>query len=291
MNNEAKGMLLGLLGVCGFGLTLPITKMIIPHLNPIFIGLGRASLAAIFAAIFLLWFRQSIPNKKQFAQLFIVAAGVVVGFPVFSSIAMQFVPASHGGVIAGILPLATTIVGVIIGHERPGIGFWLVSILGSGLVICFALFQGAGSLHIGDLALLGAIISAAVGYAVGAKLSKELAGWQVICWSLILAFPFVIIPTIHYAPDSIINFPKEVYFSFLYLTLISQLLAFFAWYKGLALGGIARVSQVQLAMPFITILASAILLNEYIDLSTILFASLVISSVWLGKKMPIKQKF
>ena len=131
MTNEAKGMLLGLIGVSAFGLTLPATKLVLPYLDPVFIGLGRAVFAAFFAALFLLWFKEKIPSKKQFVQLSIVALGVVVGFPVLSSWAMQFVHASHGGVMAGILPLATTVVGVIIGHERPSTGFWLTSFIGS----------------------------------------------------------------------------------------------------------------------------------------------------------------
>ena len=144
MKNETKGMLLGLVGVSAFGLTLPATRVVIPYLDPIFIGLGRAVLAALFAAMLLFWFRQKFPNRKQLYHLFIVALGVVVGFPVFSSWAMQYVPASHGGVVLGVLPLATAVVGVFISNERPSFSFWLVSIFGSGLVIAYALIQGSG---------------------------------------------------------------------------------------------------------------------------------------------------
>jgi len=290
MTNDTKGMLLGLVGVTSFGLTLPATKLVIPFLDPVFIGLGRAVFAAFFATLLLLWFKEKIPTAKQFIQLSVVALGIIVGFPVLSSWAMQFVPASHGGVVAGILPLATTVVGVIIGHDRPSLVFWLTSVVGSMLVITYALLQGAGELHVADLALLGAVLSAAIGYAVGAKLSHQLGGWQVICWALVLAFPFILLPAIYYAPDTFLHFPLSAYIGFFYLTLISQLLAFFAWYKGLALGGIARVSQTQLVQPFVTILASIIILNEVIDAMTIVFALLVIGIVWLGKKMPINRK-
>lgn len=290
MTNEAKGMLLGLLGVSAFGLTLPATKLVLPYLDPVFIGLGRAVLAAFFAALFLLWFKQEIPTKQQWFQLSIVALGVIIGFPVLSSWAMQSIPASHGGVVAGILPLLTTVVGVIIGHDRPSLSFWITSIIGSILVIAYALLQGAGELHIADLALLGAILSAAIGYAVGAKLSKQLGGWQVICWALVLAFPFILIPTVHYAPNYFLHYPMSAYVSFFYLALVSQLFAFFAWYKGLSLGGISRVSQTQLVQPFITIFASVLILNEVIDTTTIVFVVLVVGIVWLGKKMPINSK-
>jgi len=290
MNNETKGMILGIIGVSAFGLTLPATRIIVPYLDPVFIGLGRAVLASFFAAILLIWFRQKIPNKSQIHKLCVVALGVVVGFPVFSSWAMQYVPASHGGVVLGILPLATAIAGVLIGSERPSFSFWLVSIIGSGLVVAFALSQGSGEIHLADVALLGAILSAAVGYAVGAKLSKEIGGWQVICWALVLAFPFILLPTIHYAPESLSGIPVIGYVSFLYLALVSQLLAFFVWYKGLALGGIAKVSQAQLLQPFITLFVSAIFLGEIIDITTMIFVSLVVSAVWLGKRMPIREK-
>ena len=290
MENETKGMLFGIIGVSAFGLTLPATKVVVPFLDPIFIGLGRAVLAALFAAIFLFYFDQKIPNRKQLSQLCIIALGVVIGFPVFSSWAMLYVPASHGGVVLGILPLATAIAGVLINHERPAFSFWLVSFLGSALVISYAVIQGSGGMHIADMALLAAILSAAIGYAVGAKLSKDMGGWQVICWALILAFPFIIVPTIYHAPESIADISVMGYVSFLYLALVSQLFAFFVWYKGLALGGIARVSQTQLLQPFITLLASTLFLGEIIDFETMLFVFLVVSSVWLGKQMPIRQK-
>lgn len=287
MKNETKGMLLGVIGVSAFGLTLPATRVVVPYLDPIFIGLGRAVLASFFAIMFLLWFRQTIPNKNQIFQLVIVALGVVVGFPVFSSWAMQYVPASHGGVVLGILPLVTAIVGVLIGNERPSFSFWFVSLIGSSLVIIYALLQGAGGIHIADIALLAAVISAAIGYAVGAKLSKDLGGWQVICWALVLALPFVLIPAINFAPRSLSNISVIGFASFLYLALVSQLFAFFIWYQGLALGGIARVSQAQLLQPFITLIASGLLLGEVIETQTIVFVFLVVSSVWLGKRMPI----
>jgi len=290
MNNETKGMLLGLIGVSAFGLTLPATRVVVPYLDPIFIGLGRAVLAAVFAAVFLFWFRQKIPNKKQIYQLSVVALGVVIGFPVLSSWAMQHVPASHGGVVLGILPLATALVSVFIGNERPSFRFWVVSIIGSVLVVLYALYQGSGELQMADAALLGAIFSAAVGYAVGARLSKDMGGWQVICWALVLALPFILIPAISYSPDSLSDFPIMGYVSFLYLALVSQLFAFFVWYKGLALGGIARVSQIQLLQPFITLFAAALFLGEVIDVETLVFVFLVVSSVWLGKRMPIREK-
>ena len=290
MENETKGMIYGLVGVSAFGLTLPATRVAVPFMDPLFIGLGRAVVAAIFAIILLVWFRQKIPSIKQAQQLIWISLGVVVGFPVLSSWAMQYVPASHGGVVLGILPLATAVAGVLIGNEKPSISFWLVSIIGSSLVILYAFLQGSGRVHIADIALLGAVISAAIGYAVGAKLSKEIGSWQVICWALVLALPFLLLPAIQKAPESFSSISIRGYISFFYLALVSQLFAFFVWYKGLALGGIARVSQAQLLQPFITLLASVFFLGEIIDIETFVFIFLVVCSVWIGKKMPIGER-
>jgi len=290
LNTETKGMLFGLFGVIAFGLTLPMTKIIVPYLDPIFIGLGRSAFATIIAVALLLKFTNTIPNKRQMIQLAIIAIGVIIGFPIFTTIAMQSVPASHGAIVVGILPLATAIAGAIIAKEKPSFTFWLVSLIGTALVVGYTLLQGNGSFHEADSALFIAVISVSIGYAVGGKLAKELGGWQVICWALVISFPFIIIPTINYAPENLFDFSLSTYLGFLYLTVISQLFGFFLWYKGLAMAGIVRVSQIQLVQTFITIIASVILLNEVIDIQMIIFAILVVSSVWIGKKMPIKQK-
>lgn len=288
MTKESKGMLLGVLGVTLFGLTLPATRYVVDYFDPVFIGLGRSVVAAVFAALLLLITRQLLPNKHQFYNLSIVALGVVIGFPLLSAWAMQTVPASHGGVVLGILPLATAIVGVLISKERPSIGFWLSGAVGSSIVVIYSIFKGLGSFGIGDLALLGAIVSAAIGYAVGGKLSKEIGGWQVICWALVISLPFIITPAWLQSPQDGLNIPINVWLFFLYLALVSQLFGFFLWNKGLALGGIARVSQTQLIQPFVTIFASALLLNEPLEIITIVFALLVVGTVAIGKKMPIK---
>lgn len=287
MSKETQSMLLGLVGISCFGLTLPITRYIGEYLDPIFIGLGRAALAGLVAAGILFFFRVSFPSKAQLKKLSVVVLGVVVGFPVFSSIAMQYVPASHGGVVVGLLPLVTAVVGVLLSKERPSKGFWLTGIVGSSLVVIFALWEGAGELHVGDFSLMLAIVLAAFGYAVGAQLAKEMGGWQVICWSLVLAFPFIVIPAGIQAPQNIANLPPLVWLGFLYLALFSQLFGFFFWYKALALGGVARVSQIQLNQPFITLVAAAFLLGEALTLRTWIFAFLVVGLVALSKKMPI----
>ena len=284
-------MILGFLGVIAFGLTLPATRFIVPYFDPIFIGLGRAVIASVVAVFILIATKQSRPNRHQLMQLSVVALGVVVGFPVLTAWAMKTVPASHGGVVLGVLPLATATAAVMVSREKPSAGFWIFSLLGSIVVVTYSLLQGFGSFQLGDLFLIGAILSAGLGYALGGKLSKELGGWQVICWALVISFPFIIFPAWMQAPEeNFSNLPLNVLLSFLYLALVSQLFGFFLWNKGLALGGIARVSQTQLIQPFVTLLASAFLINETVSLQTILFAVLVVCIVAIGKKMPVYER-
>lgn len=283
-------MVFGFLGVTAFGLTLPATRFVVPYLDPVFIGLGRAVVAAMVAAVLLLLARGALPTKRQFTRLGIVALGVVVGFPVLSAWAMQTVPAAHGGVVLGLLPLATAVAGVLISKEHPSFGFWLSGVVGSALVVTYAWLQGVGGFQLGDLALLGATVAAAIGYAVGGQLARELGGWQVICWALVVSFPFILIPALMQAPEAGWALPVNVWLSFMYLALVSQLAGFFFWNKGLALGGVARVSQTQLLQPFITIIASVMLIHETLDATTIIFALLVVGTVAINRKMPIRER-
>lgn len=287
MNLENKGVMLGISGVILFSLTLPVTRLVIDHLDPFFIGLGRAAVAALVAAVLLLLNQSPIPDKNQFFQLALTASGVVIGFPVLSAWAMKTVDASHGGIMLGLLPLITAFASIFVSHERPSTGFWLAGLVGSGLVIGFALIKGSGSFQAGDIALVGAIICAAFGYAIGGKLSREMSGWKVICWSLVISFPFVLIPAVLTAPENPLILPLSVWSGFLYLALFSQLFGFFLWNRGLALGGIARVSQTQLLQPFFTLLFSVLLLAESIDTTSIVFALLVVITVAIGKRMPV----
>jgi drug/metabolite transporter (DMT)-like permease len=290
MSAESKGLMLGFIAVFMFGLTLPVTRFISPYFEPVFIGLGRAALASLFAAFFLIAFKAALPSYSQAKRLLVVALGVVIGFPVFSAWAMQSLPASHGGVVLGILPLATAAASRVVSDERPSFGFWLVGVAGSILVIAYSLLQGGGVFLMGHWALFAAIVSAAFGYAVGGKLSKEIGGWQVICWALVLVFPLIIGPTLYYAPNNVQTLSTPVVLGFLYLTLISQLFGFFIWYKAMAIGGVARVSQIQLIQPFVTLLASSWALSEIVDVQSYIFAAIVVGVVTIGKQMPVYSK-
>ena len=289
MTQESKGMLLGTIGVAIFSLTLPFTRIAVAELNPVFVALGRAVVAAICSMVLLAWTGAARPNKTQIKSLLIIALGVVVGFPLFSSIAMRYVPASHGAIVLGILPLATALFGALRFGERPSIGFWLAAVTGSVLVIIFALQQGGGTLHLADLALFAAVIAAAMGYAEGGRLSQTMGGQQVISWALLLAMPVVLPVTIWLGWRYGLSASPAAWIGFAYVALFSMFIGFFFWYRGLALGGIARVGQVQLIQPFLTLLGAGLILGEALEWRTFLFAFAIIAVVAIGRKMAIKR--
>ena len=292
MNNELKGYLLGFVGVVIFGLTLPATRIAVTSLDPVFVGLGRAVLAAAIGAACLLITRQRWPVRDEWTRLVAVASGVVIGFPLLSAIAMQTAPAAHGGVVLGTLPLATAVTAALFTGERPSAGFWACSVVGAAAVVAFALIDGGTELHAADTLLVLSVISAAVGYAIGGDLTRSLGGWQVISWALIIALPVTIPAALFTMPASIEfdSISPQIWWSFLYVAIFSQFLGFFAWNAGLALGGIAKVGQVQLLQTFVTLAGAALLVGERIDGITIGFAVFVVAVVALSRKMRVTQK-
>jgi drug/metabolite transporter (DMT)-like permease len=217
------------------------------------------------------------------------AIGVVFGFPLFTTWAMRDAPATHGAVVLAILPLATAAAGAVVAHERPSRGFWVVSALGSAVVIAFALRAGGGALHAADLALLAAVALAAIGYAWGARAAATLGGWQAISWSLVICLPVLALAVPFVMPRDPAAVPRHAWAGFLYVAIVSQYVGFFAWYRGLAAGGIARVGQLQLLQPFLTIAASALLLGEPTGAPVWVFAAIVVALVALGRAMPVRR--
>lgn len=278
------GMLYGLVAVLFFGMTLPATRLAVAGLDPLFIALGRAVLAAALAAIALALSRATFPHRATWGRFARVSLGVVLGFPILATIAMQHAPASHGGVVVGVLPLATAMASVFVAGERPSAAFWACGVAGSLTVLAYAMITGAGSasLHWADLLLVGAVISAAWGYAEGAVLSRTIGGWQVISWALVLSLPVLLVLLIVLAGPINWRAPPAAWASFVYLAVFSQFLGFFAWNKGLAMGGIARVGQMQLLQPFVTLAGAAALLGERVGWLEIGFALLVAAIVMLG---------
>jgi drug/metabolite transporter (DMT)-like permease len=285
---ETLGLAYGFLGVLVFSLTLPATRLAVAELDSTFVGLGRAVVASILAGLLLKVTRQPIPSRRHLPSLLIVVLGVIVGFPLLSAWAMRSLPASHGAIIVGILPLATAIAGALRTGDRPSTKFWLCSGISSTVVVGFAVITGGGTLQITDLALLGAVVAAALGYAEGGRLSRELGGWQVICWALVLsAIPLTVPVAIAIAQHGL-HASMQAWLGFGYVSVFSMFLGFFAWYHGLAIGGIARVSQMQLLQPFLTIFASVLFLQEEITIPTVVTALVVVAMVALGRKAPIR---
>lgn len=285
-----RGMLFGLLGVILFSLTLPVTRLIVPYLDPIFIGLGRSVVAALVASIILFAPKEAFPTKRQAKLLLLTAIGIIAGFPVLTGFGMQTVPASHGSVVIGLLPLLTAVFAVIISNERPSLGFWVAAIIGALLVVSYSLLQGDMELHIGDIYLVGASILGAFGYAMSGKIAREIGGWQVICWVNVLGLPFTIVGAWFVKPENFSAVSFETWMGFIYLALASQLFGFFLWNKGLVLGGIARVSQTQLLQPFFSIVAAIFLLGEQVNLQTYVFAIAVVVAIAITRKMQVRTK-
>lgn len=291
-----RGLWLGLLGIVIFSVTLPMTRLAAgtpeaPQMSGVFIALGRAVVAAALSAVFLLVTRAPLPQRRDWVPLAITAGGVVFGFPLFTSIAMRYVEAMHASVIVGVLPLATAAVGALLHRQRPSVGFWLCAALGSALVVVFAMLRSGSanglSIHFADLLLLAAMGCAAVGYGYGARLSQHMQAEHVICWALLISLPLTL-------PLALLSWPAapiraSAWAGFAYLGVFSMWLGFFAWYRGLALGGTVRVSQVQLVQPFLSMLIAVPLLGESLDAVTVGFGLAVIATVFLGKKMPVHQ--
>ncbi len=283
-------MLIGFIGILIFSLTLPISKIAVLNFSPYFIAFGRAALAGLVALAYLTYKQAPLPSKADLAKFAVIALGVVFGFPIFTTLAMQEGSSSHGAVILGMMPLATTVIGVIRFRERPSLGFWLVSMLGAGLVVVYALLKSSGSFtYIDGLLVLGGIC-ACVGYVEGGELSRRMNPRIVISWALVVALPINIVAS-YFTFSSIYWTANAIaWTSFVYLSIFPMYLGFFFWYEGLAVGGIARVSQVQLIQPFCTLIASSIFLGDQITLMNMVFAFLVVSTVMLSKRMLVKRR-
>jgi len=289
VNKETKGMLIGFIGILIFSLTLPVSKIAVLSFDPYFIAFGRATLAGIVALAYLLFKKGRIPSKADFTKFVVIALGVVFGFPIFTTVAMAEGSSSHGAVILGMMPLATTVIGVIRFKERPSLGFWLVSLLGAVLVVVYALLKNLGSFtYIDGLLVLGGIC-ACVGYVEGGELSRKMNPRIVISWALVISLPVNIVMSYFTFEMHYLNASLIAWTSFIYLSLFSMFIGFFFWYEGLAIGGIARVSQVQLMQPFCTLVAASVLLGDSLTVMNLVFAFLVVSTVILGKRMLVKR--
>ena len=284
MDRTTDGWISGLLGVIIFSGSLPATRVAVTAFEPIFLTGMRATVAGVLAAALIALFRVARPHAADLLPLAVVSLGVVIGFPLLTALALQHIGAAHSIVFIGLLPLATAAFGVVRAGERPRPLFWLFSGLGSALVAGFALTRSGGSTLVGDGLMLAAVLVCGLGYAEGAKLSRRLGGWQVISWALVLSLPVMGALAAWAWPPSFAAATTAAWVSLAYVSLFSMLIGFVFWYRGLALGGIGAVGQLQLLQPFFGLTLAATLLGEPVSAAMIAVTMAVVACVAGAKR-------
>jgi len=285
VNRTADGWLNGFLGVLIFSGSLPATRAAVMDFDPVFLTVARAIIAAVLGIALLLSAREKLPERGDVPSLIVVAIGVVIGYPLLTALALQHITSAHSIVFVGLLPLSTAIFGVVRGGERPRVAFWLFSCAGSALVVGYAVGQGLSASPTGDMLMLAAIVLCGLGYAEGAKLSRKLGGWQVICWALALSLPLMLALSVLLAPPNFDNVGMPAWLGLAYVSLFSMLIGFVFWYRGLAQGGTAAVGQLQLLQPFFGLALAATLLGEHVSVGMVAVTLAVVGCVMGAKRL------
>src|SRR6185312_6325163 len=286
-SREKFGLALGFAGVCLFAGTLPATRLAVGTIDPLFLTATRATIAGVTGLLLLLVLRRPFPRALLF-DLILAGICTIIGFPIFMALAMAHVPAAHGGVVLGIIPLVTVAAAALVTHERPSLGFWLASLAGAAIVVVFVVRQsGAHTVALGDLFLFGTVISGAFGYALSGRLSMKMPGWEVICWQVALFLPLSAIAMIALWPHTLQNVPLPAWLGLGYVAFVSQFFAFFVFNAAMAMGGVARVGQMMLLQPFVIVALAAPVNGEPVQLSTLLYAAAVVVAVVVGQRMRV----
>jgi len=284
MNGSLGGWFSGFLGVLIFSGSLPATRVAVGDFDPTFLTLARASIAGLLAAAILVVLRQRRPARADVPALVVVALGVVVGFPLLTALALRHVSSAHAIVFVGLLPLATALFAVLRAGERPRPVFWLFSLLGSAVVAGYALAQGGAASVLGDGLMLAAVLVCGLGYAEGARLSRHMGSWQVICWVLVVSLPLMLPLALWTLPADLTSARWPAWLSLGYVSLFSMLIGFFFWYHGLSRGGIAAVGQLQLLQPFFGLALAGLLLHEQVSPAMAASAAAVAGCVAAAKR-------
>jgi drug/metabolite transporter (DMT)-like permease len=282
--SSTQAFVLALIGIAIFSATLPVSRLAIQELSAPFVAVARAAIAGLLAATILVARRVPTPSRPQWGWIALTALGVVFGFPYFSTLAMQTVAASHAAIITGILPLCTALMGTWLARERPNAGFWFWAALGCAMVVGFAYWRGGGQPVRGDWAMLAAVVLGAIGYAAGGKLASSLGGINTICWALIISLPINIALSLYYRPANFTAVSFQSWLCLSYLAVFSMLIGFFFWYNALAMGGIAKISLVQLLQPFMTVMMASAINREPLQWPTIFMALAVAFVVFNGRR-------
>lgn len=275
---------LALFGIACFAATLPLTSIVLADFTPVFITAARAVIAGSLALLVLFLWRLPRPHKTEFRPLLVSGFALIFGFPLAMAMGLQTVPAYHGAVVLGVLPLMTAGLSALVHGYRAALGFWLWSLVGAGLVVVFVMQEEQGVLGFGDLWLVAAALMASFGYVLAGDLSTRRPGWWVISWSLVYFLPLAMFLALISWPGFILARPLSSLLGLVGLGVFSMYLGFFAWNAALAMGGVARIGQVQLLQVFLTLIWAWILLDEPLSASVWLFATLVMCSVYLGKR-------
>jgi drug/metabolite transporter (DMT)-like permease len=290
-SREKIGLALGVAGVLLFGGTLPATRLAVAALDPLFLSAARAVIAGCAGLLLLIVLRRPMPPRALWHEFMLAGLCTIVGFPVFMGLAMAHVPAAHGGVVLGIIPLATAAAAALVAHERPSLGFWLASMAGAAIVLVFMVRQsGANTIQLGDLYLLGTVIFGAFGYALSGRLSMQRPGWEVISWQVTLFLPLSLVAAFMLWPADLTDVPAPAWAGLAYVSLISQFFAFFVFNAAMAMGGVARVSQLMLLQPFVIVALSVPVNGERFDISTLLYATAVVAAVLAGQRMSVARR-
>lgn len=285
---EKLGLALGFAGVLLFGGTLPATRLTVAFIDPFFLSAARAAVAGFAGLALLLIMRKPLPPRVLWSDIALAGLFTIVGFPVSMALAMVSVPAAHGGVVLGVIPLATVAAAALIAHERPSAGFWIASLAGAAIVLAFILSGGeTRDVALGDLFLLGTIVSGAFGYTLSGRLSRSLPGWEVICWQVVLFLPLSVLAAVLLWPQSLAGLPAQAWAGLAYVSFISQFFAFFVFNAAMAMGGVARVGQLMLLQPFVIVALAAPVNGEPLRLSTVVYAAAVVATVVIGQRMQV----
>jgi drug/metabolite transporter (DMT)-like permease len=282
---------LGFAGVFLFGGTLPATRLTVAAIDPLLLTAARASIAGIAGITVLLVLRRPIPPSSLWHEIFLGGLCTIVGFPMLMALAMVSVPAAHGGVVLGIVPLATAAAAAIVAHERPSAGFWVVSLAGGAIVVAFVLSQSeARTFALGDLYLFGTVVAGAFGYALSGRVSMRMPGWEVVSWQVAAFLPFSAFVTFVLWPHDLSTIPPRAWAGLAYVSLVSQFLAFFVFNAAMAMTGVARVGQLMLLQPFVIVVLAALVNGEPIRFTTLAYAAAVVATVLIGQRMPVQRK-
>ncbi|WP_369143238.1 DMT family transporter [Streptomyces sp. R44] len=264
---RTSGTLLAGLGVISFSLTFPSTVWGLESFGPWSLVAVRSTLAALIAGVFLLAGRVPLPERRHWAGLAVVACGVVIGFPLLTTLALQTSTTSHAAVVVGLLPLTTATLAAVRTGRRPSRTFWIAAVSGAVVVLGFTLQQSGGSFSTGDLYLFGALLVCAAGYTEGGRLAALMPGWQVIGWALVLCLPLMAVASAVTLSIEPVHLNAHGVIGLAWVAAGSTFFGLYVWYRGMAAIGIPKASQLQLAQPLLTLFWSVFLLGETLPLA------------------------